>query len=85
MIAEGDSADNGKTMLQCRKTRWRNNYRIALHISHIFKTRGATYMRDAIIMEVNGQQSLDIQARLIHYGCDLYASVTYMRSYTVNY
>ena len=46
------------------------NYRISSHISHILrsenepKTRGATYMRDTIIMEANGQQFLDIQAKL---------------------
>ena len=40
--------------------------------------RGATYMRDRIIMGINGQQFLDIQARLwvrLICECDLYAKI----------
>ena len=59
-------------------------YRVSLHISRILwseyepKTRGVTSMRDTIIMKVNGQQSLGIQAGLwvqLICECDLYAKI----------
>ena len=59
-------------------------YRISSHISRIFRsenepeTRGATYMRGKNIVEVNGQQCVNIGPRLwvrLICECDLYAKI----------